>query len=103
VEGVADSTPALIRSGRVLNRVVNELAYNPPGDEEGYLFWTVWFLHNAASILSVEDAHGATWRGLVVMGCTTAGELTATVPQLAPAGQAPTCPDEPERRKEERP
>ena len=26
----------------MLNSLVNELAYNPPGPEEGYLFWNAW-------------------------------------------------------------
>lgn len=99
VEGVAAGTPPLVRSTQVLNRVVNELAYNPPGSEEGYLFWTGWFFHNAGSILGVEDAHGATWRGLVMFGCSTAGEVVKQVPALAPGGEAPTCPDDPTAKK----
>ena len=49
------SSPALIRAAKVLNYVANELGYNPPGAEEGYLFWTAWNFHNSNSILSVED------------------------------------------------
>ena len=32
-------TPKLTTSVKVLNYLLNELAYNPPGKEEGYLFW----------------------------------------------------------------
>ena len=60
--------PSSSGSAKVLNYVANELGYNPPGKEEGYLFWTAWFNHNANSILSVEDAHGVAWRGLVMVG-----------------------------------
>ena len=56
--------PDLIRTVRVLTYVVNELLYNPPGPEEGYLFQLAWFAHNGASLLSLEDAHGVVWRGL---------------------------------------
>jgi phospholipid/cholesterol/gamma-HCH transport system substrate-binding protein len=95
VAGIDESTPPLTRAAKVLNRVVNELGYNPPGPEEGYLFWTSWFVHNANSILTVEDAHGGTWRGLVMFGCSTAGEVIKNVPALSPNGEAPTCPKDP--------
>lgn len=82
-----------------LNRVakdatytVNEILYNPPGSEEGYLFWAAWFVHNASSILTVEDAQGALWRGLAMVGCSTAATAIAANPALAPIGEAPVCP-----------
>jgi phospholipid/cholesterol/gamma-HCH transport system substrate-binding protein len=86
------ATRNLVRAGEVLTYVVNTLGYNPPGPEEGYLFWLAWFNHNANSILSVEDAHGATWRGLVVVGCSTLGEVLAANPAVAPILDAPICP-----------
>ena len=89
------ATGDLIPTGKVLNHTVNELGYNPPGPEEGYLFWTAWFVHNANSILTIEDAHGATWRGLVMVGCSTLGQLLGSNPALAPLAAAPICPDRP--------
>jgi len=86
------ATNSLIRAGDVLTYVANELGYNPPGPEEGYLFWLAWFNHNANSILSIEDAHGATWRGLVVVGCSSIGQLLTVNPALAPLLNAPICP-----------
>lgn len=86
------ATADLVRTGKVLNYVVNQLGYNPPGSEEGYLFWLAWFNHNANSILSIEDAHGAVWRGLVVVGCSTAGQALGANPALAPLLNAPICP-----------
>jgi phospholipid/cholesterol/gamma-HCH transport system substrate-binding protein len=86
------ATRDLVRTGDVLNYVVNELGYNPPGPEEGYLFWVAWFNHNAASILSIEDAHGATWRGLVMVGCSSLGAVLGSNPALAPLLNAPVCP-----------
>ena len=68
-------TPDLTRSFRVLRYVVNELAYNPPGSEEGYLFWLAWFAHNSASLLSSGDAHGIFWRGQTMVSCSTINEL----------------------------
>jgi phospholipid/cholesterol/gamma-HCH transport system substrate-binding protein len=62
------------------NYIANTLVNNPPGDEEGYLFWTSWFFHNAASMLSTQDAHGAGWRGLVVFSCATLQQLGTFIP-----------------------
>jgi phospholipid/cholesterol/gamma-HCH transport system substrate-binding protein len=92
LERLNPATADLVRAGDVLNHVVNELGYNPPGPEEGYLFWLAWFTHNANSILSVEDAHGATWRGLVMVGCSSAGQVIGGAPVLAPLLSAPICP-----------
>ena len=68
-------TPDLTRSFRVLRYVTNELAYNPPGSEEGYLFWFAWFAHNSASLLSGSDAHGIFWRGQTMVSCSSASAL----------------------------
>ena len=89
------ATTDLVRTGKVLNYVANELGHNPPGPEEGYLFWTSWFIHNASSILTTEDAHGATWRGLVMVGCSSLGQLLPSNPALAPLAAVPICPDPP--------
>jgi phospholipid/cholesterol/gamma-HCH transport system substrate-binding protein len=85
-------TPSLTNAFRVLVYVANELTYNPPGDNEGFQFWTAWFMHNAASFLSTEDAHGALWRGLLVTDCGAldrnkpAGVLLQTI-----LGSVPGC------------
>jgi phospholipid/cholesterol/gamma-HCH transport system substrate-binding protein len=88
------------RVAGVLNRLVNELAYNPPGREEGYLFWLAWFAHNASSIVSIEDAHGAAWRGLSMMGCSSFAE-TPVGAALAAAQALGACPSAsgPDRRR----
>jgi phospholipid/cholesterol/gamma-HCH transport system substrate-binding protein len=75
------ATPDLVRVGRVLNYLVNELGYNPPGPDEGYLFYAAWFAHNTGSVTSVEDAHGAVVRGLVQFGCSSVGTVA---PELLP-------------------
>ena len=95
VHDLEPATVDLVRTGKVLNYVANELGYNPPGPEEGYLFWTSWFIHNANSILTTEDANGATWRGLVMVGCSSLGQIIGNNPALAPLGAAPICPDTP--------
>jgi phospholipid/cholesterol/gamma-HCH transport system substrate-binding protein len=79
--------------------VVNVLAYNPPGSEEGFLFWLAWFIHNGNSVVTVEDAHGVAWRGLVMFGCSTLGQVLAANPALQPLSQLPLCPPPPPRSK----
>jgi phospholipid/cholesterol/gamma-HCH transport system substrate-binding protein len=97
VERIGSLTPALIDVAHVGNRAVNELGYNPPGPEEGYLFWLAWYIHDGASVLSVEDAHGAAWRGLVMFGCSTLGDILAANPALAPLAGLPICPAMPKK------
>jgi phospholipid/cholesterol/gamma-HCH transport system substrate-binding protein len=92
VANVNRSLPSLVTVGKDANYIVNETLYNPPGPEEGYLFWTAWFMHNADSILSIEDAQGAAWRGLVVVGCSSLATVAASTPALAPLKDAPICP-----------
>jgi phospholipid/cholesterol/gamma-HCH transport system substrate-binding protein len=72
-----------------INYLVNELTYNPPGSEEGYLFWTPWFFHNAASMLSTQDAHGSAWRGLALFSCSTLQQLTTFIPHSGAPLQIP--------------
>jgi phospholipid/cholesterol/gamma-HCH transport system substrate-binding protein len=83
---LAASTPDLTASFEVLNRLLNTVAYNPPGDrEEGYLFWQSWVNHAGNAIFSTADAHGPIRRGLVVLSCSSAQLLDAVAaanPQL---------------------
>ncbi|MEA2663749.1 MAG: phospholipid/cholesterol/gamma-HCH transport system substrate-binding protein, partial [Candidatus Eremiobacteraeota bacterium] len=86
-------SPHLKTSFAVFDYVANELAHNPAGSEEGYLFWLAWFAHNANSALSTQDAHGPLIRGLALVSCST----VASQPDLAPVLQAltgvvPACP-----------
>jgi phospholipid/cholesterol/gamma-HCH transport system substrate-binding protein len=68
---LAAVTPRLTTSFGVVNQLLNELAYNPPGAEEGFLFWTSWANHDGASVFSTQDAHGPIRRGLVVTSCSS--------------------------------
>jgi phospholipid/cholesterol/gamma-HCH transport system substrate-binding protein len=63
-----------------LNRLLNLLAYNPPGGgEEGYLFWLTWLNHNANAVFQVQDAIGPLRRGIIINSCQTARLAEATV------------------------
>jgi phospholipid/cholesterol/gamma-HCH transport system substrate-binding protein len=86
-------TPALTSAFRVLNYTVNELAYNPDGSDEGFLFWLSWFAHNGNSFTSTQDAHGAAWRGMAIFSCNA---LVDSLGSLAPLvdkiiGSSPVC------------
>jgi phospholipid/cholesterol/gamma-HCH transport system substrate-binding protein len=74
-DDLAAATPRLTDSLEVVNTLLNELAYNPPGAEEGYLFWASWANHAGASVFSSQDAHGPIRRGLVVTSCSSLGLL----------------------------
>ena len=78
-------TPKLTRVFRVVNFALNELAFNPKGPEEGFLFWASWVNHAGATIFSTQDAHGPIRRGLVVASCQSLELLenaTQSNPQL---------------------
>ena len=65
-------TPDLTTVFRVANYIVNELAYNPPGDsEEGFLFWSSWASHAGSSIFSTQDANSVIRRGLILASCSS--------------------------------
>ena len=88
---LAPSTPRLTRSFKVLNQFFNELAYNPPGATEPFLFWSAWSAHNGATLWAQQDAHGPVRRGVVLVGCETYNSLNVAVlpgsPQLGTAVQ----------------
>jgi phospholipid/cholesterol/gamma-HCH transport system substrate-binding protein len=77
-------TPGLVRTTKVVNSALNELAYNPPGSEEGFLFWNSWVNHDGSSVFSTQDAHGPIRRGLVVASCQSL-QLLETIVKGQPA------------------
>jgi phospholipid/cholesterol/gamma-HCH transport system substrate-binding protein len=100
---LAKLTPDLTTSFKVVNILLNELAYNPPGDqEEGYLFWAAWTNHAGNSIFGAQDAQGAIRRGSVLASCSTVQTLPTIAranPQLGlliqllnPVSPAQACP-----------
>jgi phospholipid/cholesterol/gamma-HCH transport system substrate-binding protein len=82
---LAATAPDLTRSLRVVNALLNTLAFNPSGREEGYLFWLSWLNHLSNTMLSNADAHGPVRRGVVIVSCQTLQILENVVlgnPQL---------------------
>jgi phospholipid/cholesterol/gamma-HCH transport system substrate-binding protein len=77
-------TPKLARVFKVLNIALNELTYNPPGPEEGFLFWNSWVNHAGASVFSTQDANGPIRRGLIVASCGSL-ELLENLVKTEPA------------------
>jgi phospholipid/cholesterol/gamma-HCH transport system substrate-binding protein len=66
---LATATPDLTRTFKVVNYLLDELAYNPKGKEEGFLFWVAWANHVGNQIFTTQDAHGPIRRGLFVASC----------------------------------
>ena len=85
---LAAATPDLTRTFKVVNALLNTLAYNPPGDrEEGYLFWLSWVNHAGNTIFATQDAHGPIRRGIVVAVLQLAGQLLDSVARSQPAAR----------------
>ena len=65
----------------MLNYLLNELAYRPPGGQgiadQGYLFYLPWANHNTNEIFSGQDALGPVRRGIVLVSCDGLGLLSA--------------------------
>jgi phospholipid/cholesterol/gamma-HCH transport system substrate-binding protein len=77
---LAEVAPDLTETFRVLNYLVNELAYNPPGPaEEGYLFWASWANHLGTLLFGSQDAHGPIRRGTVLLSCSTSQVLNTII------------------------
>jgi phospholipid/cholesterol/gamma-HCH transport system substrate-binding protein len=66
---LAAATPDLRRTFSVVNYLLDTLAYNPPGKEEGYLFWVAWANHIGNQLFTTQDAHGPIRRGLFITTC----------------------------------
>jgi phospholipid/cholesterol/gamma-HCH transport system substrate-binding protein len=69
LKDLATATPDLTRTFKVVNRLLDMLAYNPKGSEEGYLFWVAWANHLGNQIFTTQDAHGPIRRGLFITTC----------------------------------
>lgn len=55
-----------------LNRILDIMAYNPSGGEEGFLFWLAWMSHTGASVVSMQDSQSPVRRGVLLVTCLQA-------------------------------
>lgn len=68
---LAGVTPNLTESLRVVNTLLNTLAYDKPGDgNESYLFWLAWANHLGNTVFATQDAQGPIRRGLLTISCS---------------------------------
>lgn len=65
-KGFAELTPNATRATTSFNNLLNIVAYNPKGSEEGYLYWLSWFNHLSASSFNRADANGALQAGALL-------------------------------------
>jgi len=82
---LADLTPDFTSVLKTANYLLNTAAYNPPGDDEGYLFWISWLNHIGPTVFSTQDAHGPIRRGALFFSCDGLGlldQLKTVNPQL---------------------
>lgn len=68
---LADSAKGLRGTFTELAGLFNGLAYNPPGTDEGYLFYLAWLNHNLNGSLLTEDSAGPLLRAVVMYNCIT--------------------------------
>jgi phospholipid/cholesterol/gamma-HCH transport system substrate-binding protein len=55
-----------------LNYGFNELAYDPPGSGQSFLFYLPWLNHDLNAGYGLQDAAGPLRRGMVMLSCQTA-------------------------------
>jgi phospholipid/cholesterol/gamma-HCH transport system substrate-binding protein len=94
---LAPAIPGLTRSFGVLDKFFNELAYDPPGAGQSYLFWSAWAAHNGSLLATLQDAHGPMIRGIVLAKCgdfSTLGGLVQANPQLGMLTSLENFPDD---------
>jgi phospholipid/cholesterol/gamma-HCH transport system substrate-binding protein len=72
---LAELTPNFTSVLKTANYLLNTAAYNPPGDDEGYLFWISWLNHIGPTVFSTQDAHGPIRRGALFFSCDGLGLL----------------------------
>jgi phospholipid/cholesterol/gamma-HCH transport system substrate-binding protein len=85
---VAQSTAKTKGALTEVNQLVNSLAYNPPGNAEGYLFYLSWLNHNTNSDFLNQDGLGPVRRSVLMYTCFTSqlgDNVTSTRPNLKTA------------------
>ena len=68
----AKSTPQIRGTFSELNTLLNQLAHNPDGESEGFLFYAPWMFHNFNASVAFEDGMGPVRRSVNLITCNTA-------------------------------
>lgn len=71
-QGLGATTPPLKLGLTRANQLFNALAFNPEGQDEGFLFYVPWLNHDTNLLFTQQDAHGPMRRGMVLETCSTA-------------------------------
>jgi phospholipid/cholesterol/gamma-HCH transport system substrate-binding protein len=93
---LGQATPPAAKTLSVFSRFLNAEAFNPPGNEQGYLFWAAWLSHNANSLTALQDSHGAAIRALPMATCSQLDALHQVElgnPSLSPIIKLINLPD----------
>jgi phospholipid/cholesterol/gamma-HCH transport system substrate-binding protein len=86
-QGLGGSVPPSKVALRRLNQLFNALAYNPPGSQEGLLWWLAYLNRNAVASFPTEDANGPIQRAWLLLDCNTRTQAKAAVDfEVANAG-----------------
>ncbi|MGE4425132.1 MAG: MlaD family protein [Solirubrobacteraceae bacterium] len=94
LQSTSDLLPDLSRVTQLATYLLNQVGYNPPGQQEGTLFWLAWAAHNFNTFSTTGDAHGNIVRVLLNLNCTqfgAAGEIGLLM-KLA-TGTVNSCPN----------
>ena len=78
-QGLGKATPGLKTGFTDLNLGLNALAHNPPGADEGFLFYVPWLNHNLQANYLLQDAYGPIRRGILLISCSTAFTADGTL------------------------
>jgi phospholipid/cholesterol/gamma-HCH transport system substrate-binding protein len=78
-QGLGTATPGLKTGFTDLNLGLNALAFNPPGSDEGFLFYVPWLNHNLQANYLLQDAYGPLRRGILLISCSTAFTADGTL------------------------
>jgi phospholipid/cholesterol/gamma-HCH transport system substrate-binding protein len=88
MRNLSKAAPDLASTLTLVNKLLNLLAFNPPGEEsEGYLFWTAWANHLGPTIFQTQDGNGPIRHGTFIGSCNSFAVLdsiAAANPTLAP-------------------
>jgi phospholipid/cholesterol/gamma-HCH transport system substrate-binding protein len=83
---LAVATPRLTSTFKVVNTLLNMLAYNPRGSEEGFLFWYSWVNHLGTLVFNITDAEGPIRRTSLFVDCENLANAELAAAALPAAG-----------------